>query len=218
MSDGARPGGGSALAYNPRDRYFKKAKEEGFAARSVFKLEEIDQKFKLLRANQTVLDLGAAPGSWSQYAGKRIGPGGRLLGVDLTAITVKVPNAVFIQADLRDLELGAIFAEHGFTPPFDLVLSDMAPKTTGIRMTDQARSMELCELALDVARRFVKPGGHFVCKLFHSDDFGRLRDEIKKSFDRFEAVRPDSVRKISKEIFLVGLGRKKDGALGPTNS
>lgn len=206
------------MAYNPRDRYFKKAKEEGFAARSVFKLEEIDQKFKLLRANQTVLDLGAAPGSWSQYAGKRIGPGGRLLGVDLTAISVKVPNAVFIQADLRDLELEKIFADHGFAPPFDLVLSDMAPKTTGIRLTDQARSMELCELALDVARRFVKPGGHFVCKLFHSDDFGRLRDEIKKSFDRFEAVRPDSVRKISKEIFLVGLGRKKDGGLGPANS
>lgn len=206
------------MAYNPRDRFFRKAKEEGFAARSVFKLEEIDQKFKLFRSNQVVLDLGAAPGSWSQYAGKKIGPGGKLLGVDLTAINVKVPNAVFIQADLRDLQLEQIFTEHGFTPPFDLVLSDMAPKTTGIRLTDQVRSMELCELALDVARRFLKPNGHFVCKLFHSDDFGKLRDEIKKSFDRFEAVRPDSVRKISKEIFLVGLGRKKDGAFGNQNS
>jgi 23S rRNA (uridine2552-2'-O)-methyltransferase len=85
----------------------------------------------------------------------------------------------------------------------------MAPKTIGIRLTDQARSMELCELALDVARRFLKPQGHFVCKLFHSDDFTKLRDEIKKSFERFEAVKPDSTRKISKEIFLVGLKKKK---------
>lgn len=197
------------MSYNPRDHYFKKAKQENFAARSVFKLEEIDRKFKLLKPKQTVLDLGAAPGSWSQYAGQKIGPGGRLLGVDLSPISVRVPNAVFLQADLRDLELEKIFVEHGFVPPFDVVLSDMAPKTTGVRMTDQARSMELCELALDVARRYLRPGGHFVCKLFHSDDFNVLRGAIKESFDRFEAVKPDSTRKISKEIFLVGLGRKK---------
>lgn len=196
------------MGYNPRDHYFKKAKEQNFAARSVFKLEEIDQRFKILKPGQMVLDLGAAPGSWSQYSSKKIGASGKLLGVDLTAITVKLPNATFIQADLRDLQLEEIFSTHGFTPPFDLVLSDMAPKTTGIRMTDQARSFELCDLALDVARRFLKPGGHFVCKLFHSDDFALLRDEMKKSFQKFEAVRPDSTRKISKEIFLVGLSKK----------
>jgi 23S rRNA (uridine2552-2'-O)-methyltransferase len=84
----------------------------------------------------------------------------------------------------------------------------MAPKTTGIRITDQARSLELCELALDVADRFLKPGGHFVCKLFHSDDFNKLRDKIKKAYDKFEAVKPESTRKISKEIFLVGLGKR----------
>lgn len=198
------------MAFNPRDHYFRKAKEQNFAARSVFKLEEIDQKYKLFRPGQTVLDLGASPGSWSQYASKKIGGKGRVLGVDLSPVTVKLDNAVFIQADLRDLNLGDVFAEHGFTPPFDLVLSDMAPKTTGIRMTDQARSMELCELALDVARRFLKPNGHFVCKLFHSDDFNKLRDEIKKSFQKFEAIRPDSTRKISKEIFLIGLSKKAE--------
>lgn len=198
------------MAYNPRDHYFKKAKEGNFAARSVFKLEEIDQKFKIVRSGQSVLDLGASPGSWSQYVSKKIGPGGKLLGVDLSPVTVKLPNATFIQADLRDLQLSEIFQEHGFAPEFDLVLSDMAPKTTGIRMTDQARSMELCELALDVSRRFLKKNGHFVCKLFHSDDFTVLRDLIKKDFERFEAVRPDSVRKISKEIFLVGLKKKME--------
>jgi 23S rRNA (uridine2552-2'-O)-methyltransferase len=196
------------MAYNPKDHYFKKAKEQNFAARSVFKLEEIDQRFRVLKPGQTVLDLGASPGSWSQYASQKIGTGGRVLGVDLSPVTVKLPNAVFIQADLRDLQLEQVFAEHGFVPPFDLVLSDMAPKTTGIRITDQARSMELCELALDIAKRFLKPGGHFVCKLFHSDDFTKLRDEIKKSFAKFEAVKPDSTRKISKEIFLVGLSKK----------
>lgn len=196
------------MTYNPRDHYFRKAKQENFAARSVFKLEEIDKKFKMFKPGQTVLDLGASPGSWSQYASQKVGAKGRVLGVDLSPVTVKMDNSVFIQADLRDLNLEEIFVQHGFQPPFDLVLSDMAPKTTGIRMTDQARSMELCELALDVARRFLKKDGHFVCKLFHSDDFSKLREEIKKSFNKFEAVKPDSTRKISKEIFLVGLGKK----------
>lgn len=196
------------MTYNPRDHYFKKAKQENFAARSVFKLEEIDKKYRLFKPGQTVLDLGASPGSWSQYSSKMVGEKGRVLGVDLSPVTVSLKNAVFIQADLRDLNLEEIFKEHGFSPPFDLVLSDMAPKTTGIRMTDQARSMELCELALDVSRRFLKKDGHFVCKLFHSDDFTKLRDEIKKSFQKCEAVKPDSTRKISKEIFLVGINKK----------
>ncbi len=194
--------------YNPKDHFYKKAKKENFAARSVFKLEEIDQKLKLVKPGQLILDLGAAPGSWSQYCSKKIGSKGQILGVDLTEIQVKLPNAIFIQADLRDAQLEKIFSENGVVPPFDLVLSDMAPKTTGIRLTDQTRSMELCELALDIARRFLKPGGHFVCKLFHSDDFVPLRNEIKKSFDKFEAVKPESTRKISKEIFLIGIKKK----------
>ena len=196
------------MGYNPRDHYFKKAKEQNFAARSVFKLEEIDKKYKIFKPGHVVLDLGASPGSWSQYSSQKVGANGRVLGVDLSPVTVNLKNAVFIQADLRDLNLEDIFKEHGFTPPFDLVLSDMAPKTTVIRMTDQARSMELCELALDVAKRFLKKDGHFVCKLFHSDDFAVLREEIKKNFQRFEAVKPDSTRKISKEIFLIGLSKK----------
>lgn len=196
------------MTYNPKDHYFKKAKEQNFAARSVFKLEEIDQKYKLFKLNQTVLDLGASPGSWSQYSSKKVGDKGRVLGIDLSPVTVKLPNATFIQADLRDLNLEDIFKEHGFTPPFDLVISDMAPKTTGIRITDQARSMELCELALSIADRFLKPHGNFICKFFHSDDFTILRDLMKKKFGKVEIVKPDSTRKISKEIFLVGLAKK----------
>jgi len=198
------------MTYNPKDKYFKKAKQEGFAARSVYKLQEIDQKFKILKAGQTVLDLGAAPGSWSQWASTKIGPSGRILGVDLSPVTVSLPNATFIQADLRDLDLEDVFRAHGFTPPFDLVISDMAPKTTGIKSVDQARSLELCELALDVANRFLRPGGAFVCKFFQSGEFGQLRGEIKKAFERVEAMKPDSTRSISKEIFLVGLRKKQN--------
>lgn len=196
------------MTYNPKDHFFKKAKQENFAARSVFKLEEIDQKFKIFKPGQVVLDLGASPGSWSQYSSLKVGDRGRILGVDLSPVTVKLKNAVFIQADLRDLNLEDLFREQGFVPPFDVIMSDMAPRTTGIRMTDQARSMELCELALDISRRFLKKDGHFICKLFHSDEFAKLRDEIRKSFQRCEAVKPEATRKISKEIFLVGLHKK----------
>ncbi|HVK62799.1 MAG TPA: RlmE family RNA methyltransferase [Bdellovibrionales bacterium] len=196
------------MGYNPKDRFFHKAKQEGFAARSVYKLQEIDAKFKILKTGQTVLDLGASPGSWSQYASSKIGPSGRLLGVDLKPMTVSLPNATFIEADLRDLNLENVFREHGFTPPFDLVISDMMANTTGIKSVDQVRSMELCELALDVARRFLKPGGNFVCKFFQSGEFGKLRLDIKKEFERLESLKPESTRSISKEIFLVGLKKK----------
>ncbi len=197
------------MAYNPQDHYFKKAKEKNFAARSVFKLEEIDQKFKILKPKQIILDLGASPGSWSQYCSQKIGAQGKILGIDLKPVNVKLSNAVFIQADLRDLNLESSILENGFKPPFDMVISDMAPNTTGIRMTDQARSFDLCELALDISRQFLKRDGHFVCKLFHSDDFKSLRERIKSDFQQFHAVKPESTRKISKEIFLVGL-KKKD--------
>lgn len=198
----------SERGYNPKDRFFHKAKAEGFAARSVYKLQEIDQKFKVLKEGQMVLDLGSSPGSWSQYASQKIGPRGRLLGVDLSPMTVSLPNATFIEADLRDLELEKIFEEHGFKPQFDLVMSDMMAKTTGIRFTDQTRSLELCELALSIAQRFLKPGGTFVCKFFQSGEFGKLRSEIKKQYERVDALKPESTRQVSKEIFLVGLKKK----------
>lgn len=196
------------MSYNPRDHYFKKAKEQNFAARSVFKLEEIDQKLKILKPKQKILDLGASPGSWSQYCSQKIGPQGRILGVDLKPVTAKLSNAVFIQADLRDLNLEQTFIDNGFNPPFDLVISDMAPNTTGIRMTDQARSFDLCDLALNISKQFLKKDGHFICKLFHSDDFTELRNKIKEDFENFHAIKPDSTRKISKEIFLIGLRKK----------
>ena len=193
------------MAYNPRDYFFKKAKEENYAARSVFKLQEIDDRFKLFKAGYKILDLGAAPGSWSQFAAEKIGPKGRVLGIDLQAIKITLPNAFFVNADLRDLDLESTFSETGIQPPFDIVLSDMAPRTTGIRITDQTRSVELCLLALQVAERFLRPKGHFVCKLFHSGEFEEFRRELRKKFDRVELLRPKSTRKESKEIFFIGI-------------
>lgn len=206
------------MAYNPKDYYFQKAKKENYAARSVFKIEEIDSRFHLFKTSYKVLDLGAAPGSWSQYASQKVGPQGRVLGIDIQPIKLTMPNCVFVTADMRELDLDKTMAEAGIAPPFDVVLSDMAPKTTGIRITDQARSLELCELALRTAERFLRPRGHFVCKLFHSEGFEPFRDELRRKFQRVEVLRPKSTRKESKEIFLIGMqwkGPEKSTEKGP---
>jgi len=197
------------MAYNKKDHYYHKAKEENFAARSIYKLEEIDNKFRIIKSGMKVLDLGAAPGSWSQYLSQKVGEKGKVLGVDLIRVQLTLPNAVFIHADLRDINLDQIFMDHGFEPVFDGVFSDMAPKTTGIRITDQARSTELCELALNVADRFLRLGGNFVCKFFHSDDFTDLKKMMEQRFTKVEVLRPKSTRKESKEIFLIGISKKK---------
>jgi len=200
------------MAYNPRDYFYQKAKDENYAARSAFKLEEIDQRFKVLRPGFQVLDLGAAPGSWSQYASKVVGGKGRVLGIDLQAIKITLPNARFIQEDMRKADLAKIMADAGIAPPFDIVMSDMAPKTTGIRITDQARSLELCVLALETAEKYLKPGGHFIAKLFHSEDFETYRESLRERFEKVEVLRPKSTRKESKEIFLIGLRYRKPEA------
>lgn len=199
------------MSYNRKDYYFKQAKKKNFAARSVFKLEEIDERFHLFKQGYKVLDLGAAPGSWSQYAAEKVGPQGKVIGIDLQNIGLTLSNALFVQADMREMTPEAfqnLLSEHEVSLPFDLVLSDMAPKTTGVRITDQARSAELCELALEMAMKYLRPRGHFVCKLFHGEDFGAFRSKLIDRFGRVEVLRPQSTRKESKEIFLIGIQKK----------
>jgi 23S rRNA (uridine2552-2'-O)-methyltransferase len=191
------------MAYNPKDYFFKKAKAENYVARSVFKIQEIDERFHLFKPSYKVLDLGAAPGSWSQYACQKIGAQGKVLGIDIQPIKLSIANAVFITADMRALNLEEVMAANGVVPPFDVVLSDMAPKTIGVRITDQMRSLELCELALQTAEKFLRPRGSFVCKLFHSDEFEGFRDQLRARFGRVEVLRPKSTRKESKEIFFI---------------
>lgn len=186
--------------YKKPDAATQRAKAEGFPARSVYKLEEIDQRAKLLRPGMRVVDLGAAPGSWSMYAAKVIGDKGRLLSIDLSAINGSLgSNVTVLQGDALDLT-SEVFAEHG---PFDVVLSDMAPATTGSRAADQWRSFELCMRAIDVAKAHGKAGSHFVGKIFMSDDFTKARDALRAAFDEVKTYRPETVRKSSFEVFLV---------------
>lgn len=198
--------------YKRPDVFTKQAKAQGYPARSVFKLEEIDRRVRLFRAGQRVLDLGAAPGSWSMFAAQRIGPKGKLLAVDLTPITAVLgPTATAVQGDALALDNAdlALFA------PYDVVLSDMAPATSGSKLADQTRSFELFMRALAVARELLAPGGAFVGKLFMSDEFPRAKAAIQESFDEFRNIRPEGTRSVSSEVFLVGLRRKKPAPTPP---
>jgi len=191
--------------YARADHFSVEAKKQGYPARSVFKLEEIDRRIRLLRPGMHVLDLGAAPGSWMLYTAQKIGRNGKLLAVDLSEISVPIPeNATFVQGDALSLENEAL----AMYAPYDLVLSDMAPSTTGNRLGDQTRSFELFMRALAVAEKLVKPGGGFVGKIFMGEDFALAKKDVKRVFDEERAFKPEGTRASSYELFLVGLGRK----------
>lgn len=186
-----------------QDHYARQAQRESYPARSVYKLEEIDRRVRLVRAGRRVLDLGAAPGSWSQYLARGVGPGGFVLAVDLQPLGVGLPdNARFLQGSCFDL--GAAIAAAG---PFDLVVSDMAPSTTGDRGTDQYRSFELFSGALDLAAAHGRPGSDFVGKLFQGPSFEEARARVRGLYVEARVIRPRATRAESYEVFLVGLGR-----------
>jgi 23S rRNA (uridine2552-2'-O)-methyltransferase len=194
--------------YKGADHFTRAAKQQGYPARSVFKLEEIDRRTKLLRSGMHVLDLGATPGSWSLYVTQKIGSSGKLLAVDLEPMLVPLPpNATFIQGDALSLDNDALatFA------PYDVVLSDMAPKTTGNRSADQAKSYELFIRALAVAEKLCKPGGAFVGKIFMGEDFQNAKKELKRIYAEDRAIKPEGTRSSSYELFLIGLGKKVVG-------
>lgn len=179
------------------------AKQQGYPARSVFKLDEIDKRVNLLRPGLRVLDLGAAPGSWSLYASQKVGPKGSVLAIDLQAITQQFsPNVRVIQGDVRELELGPT------EQPFDVVLSDMAPSTTGSKIADQTGSFELFMTALEVARALGKPGSSFVAKLFMGPDFESAKRAVSEAYAKARTLRPRGTRQNSSEVFLVGLERR----------
>ncbi len=194
--------------YDPRDFYYRKAKQDGLRARSAYKIEEIAQRFRLLRKGMAILDLGAAPGGWLQVMADVVGPQGVVVGVDL------VPIAGFNKAwiktaelDIRADDFPARLAEL-HAGRFDLVTSDMAPKTSGIRDADLAKSIALAELALETAQRTLKPGGNFVCKVFMGADFDAYLNLVKKAFDKTKVIRPEATRERSFEVYVVGLGLK----------
>lgn len=200
------------MGRNPyvKDGRTREARKLGYPARSVFKLQEIDRRFRLLRRGATVLDLGCAPGSWSMFAAEQVGAGGWVLGIDLQPCRVpERPGMRLVQGDAEELgeerlaELG-----DGRCPPFDVVLSDMAPRTTGIRSADHAASMELCELALRAARTWLRPGGALAVKAFEGPDLGEFEGEMRAAFTSVKRLKPKGTRARSVELFLIGLGRR----------
>lgn len=189
-----------------RDHYFLKAKQEHYPARSVYKLKEIDGRFHIFAKGMTVLDLGASPGSWSLGAAERVGPQGRVLACDLKAAETEFPpQVVFYRENV--FERSEIFEQAlQAYAPFHVVMSDMAPQTTGTRFTDQARSLELCLEALAVADRYLVRGGAFVVKIFMGPDIMELVGAMRRRFRKVTSFKPKSSRSESKETFYVGLG------------
>ena len=191
-----------------RDHYFLKAKQDKYPARSVYKLKEIDKRFRIFKKGMCVLDLGAAPGSWLLGAAEKVGPEGFVLGADIkNTDTPFPPNVLFMREDVfdRSPEFEALLKEKG---PFHVVMSDMAPSTTGHRGTDQARSAALCEEALALALACLIEGGSFVVKVFMGPDVKALADALRKSFAVVKSFKPASSRSESMETFYIALGYK----------
>ncbi|MDJ0782387.1 MAG: RlmE family RNA methyltransferase [Desulfosarcinaceae bacterium] len=199
------------------DHYTHKARKENYVARSVYKLQEIQQRFKVLKRGQRVLDLGCAPGSWLQFASATVGSKGFVMGLDLQPVNLgRLPGvdsnvARTMVADIRALDEDAL---ETIGRGYDLVMSDMAPATTGQKHVDAARSLTLCELALETACRVLRPGGHFVTKIFQGADHSSFSAAVARKFRRREHLKPRSTRKASKELFVVGLGFRSGGTHG----
>ena len=189
------------------DFYAQKAKKDNYPARSVYKLMELQEKHQILRKGTTVIDLGCAPGSWLLYAAETVGEQGRVTGIDLTPVSIPLPpQASSHVADMFEIQPDdAMFGNR----PADTVLSDMAPSTTGHPSTDAVRSFNLSAAALSFAKTALKPGGHFVCKIFQGEDFKIFTDMVKKEFNRCVIFKPVSCRKDSREIYVIGLGKKE---------
>ena len=186
-----------------KDHYSLKARAEKWLARSVYKLEEIDRKNRIFHSGQHVLDLGCFPGSWSQYCIKKIGNSGGLIGIDLKKPErFSAPNFRFIKADLLSANVNWIRDEVG---PRDIVISDMAPNTSGDRISDTSRSMELAEKAFEISLAVLKDGGHFLCKIFEGGELYDFKKKTSKHFKRVRLIRPSAIRKGSREIYLLGL-------------
>lgn len=194
-----------------RDYYTKKAKKDKYPARSIYKLEEAQQKYKFLRHGDSVLDIGCYPGSWSLYAAEVVGPKGVVVGVDLQeADQVPRPNSAKIHWMCQDIrEDDFIKNVRRIRPSFRVLISDIAPKTTGNRWTDAQQSMALVEETLRIAEILLLPKGHYIVKVFQGEDFPDFVQSLKKRFDMVKVIKPQSSRVESREVFVLGMGFKR---------
>lgn len=188
------------------DHYSRQAKKDNYPARSVYKLQEIQNRNKIIKKGDRVLDLGCSPGSWILYASALAGKKGSVVGLDIKPVTVNIPeNARIYICDILSIDdemLSSIGND------FNVVISDMAPATTGNKSVDSARSYDLCMAAFDIADKVLVAGGSFLCKIFQGDDFKKFSEMVKAAYNTHKIFKPQSSRKASKEIYIIGLGFK----------
>lgn len=189
------------------DPYVKMAQKDGYRSRASYKLLEIQEKDRIMAPGMMVIDLGSAPGGWSQVASRIVGDRGRLIASDILPMD-GMADVTFIQGDFTEQEIFEQIMEAVNGQPVDLVISDMAPNISGVRAADQAGSMYLCELALDLARQVLKPGGDFLIKVFQGEGFDQYLKEVREHFDRVVMRKPASSRDRSREQYLLARGYK----------
>lgn len=179
-----------------KDFYTRKSREEGYYARSVYKLKHINKKYNLIKKGDKVLDLGCSPGGWTQAALEIVGNQGFVVGIDIVPIRkIKAKNFRFIKSSVEEAKI---------EENFDVILSDMAPKTTGIQELDQERSYDLAKTALETAKKHLKEGGNFLCKIFQGKHYQEFLNEVKKNFEFVKTVKPEASKRQSKEMYVVG--------------
>ncbi len=183
-----------------KDFYTRKSREEGYHARSVYKLKDINKKFKVIKKGNKVLDLGCSPGGWIQASLEIVGEHGQVIGIDIANIKkIKAKNFKFIKADIHEVEIKG---------KFHIVLSDMAPKTTGDQSLDHERSYDLAKTALKIAKKHLLPKGNFICKIFQGRHYQEFLKEIKQNFNYVKTAKPEASRKKSKEMYIIAKNMK----------
>ena len=193
------------LKRHVNDPYVKQAQKDGYRSRASYKLLEVQEKYKLIRPGMSVVDLGAAPGGWSQVTSRLIGGEGRLIASDILEMD-SIPDVTFIQGDFTQDEVLAQILEAVGNSQVDLVISDMAPNMSGTPEVDMPKAMFLCELALDLAARILKPGGNFVIKVFQGEGFDAYVKDVRQKFDKVQMIKPDSSRGSSREQYMLAWG------------
>lgn len=191
-----------------KDSYYKKAKKDGFRARSAFKLEEIQQKFSLIKKGDVVLDLGAAPGSWLQLESTLSGPSGKVVGIDILPIQpLYTPNIILKKQDIREMDMPALLTEMGVSS-FDVITSDIAPNLSGIKEVDMANIQNIYEAVVRVVRKGLKKDGAFLIKLFMSSELDGMISQVRPLFTKVTTFKPKASRDVSSEVYLVCSGKR----------
>ncbi|MPS49711.1 23S rRNA (uridine(2552)-2'-O)-methyltransferase RlmE [Methylobacillus sp.] len=202
-----RPTSKAWLQEHVNDEFVKRAQRDGYRARAAYKLLEIDDKDQLIKPGMTIVDLGSAPGSWSQVAVQRLAGQGRVIALDILEMP-PIPGVEFIQGDFREEETLLVLEKSLNGKPVDLVIADMAPNISGISDVDQARAAYLVELALEFSREWLKPGGNFLVKVFVGSGFDEIVMAMRESFEKVVTRKPKASRDRSSEVYLLGLKRR----------